>query len=104
MHPPSLIRVFACARWVAKDASFLYADSEDSDQIARMFGTVRFSGGAGITSQRILPSLISWAEKPFSIAFDNNVLTFKSDIHVVDLAKFSTISYPSFPKLENKIK
>ena len=44
-----------------------------------MFGTVKFSGGAGITSQRILSSLISWAEKPFSIAFENNVLTLKSD-------------------------
>ena len=31
-HPPSLIRVFACAQWVAKDPSFLHADSEDSDQ------------------------------------------------------------------------
>ena len=29
---PSLIRVFSCAQWVAKDPSFLHADSEDSDQ------------------------------------------------------------------------
>ena len=36
VHPPSLIRVFACAQWVAKDQSFLYADSEDSDQTGRM--------------------------------------------------------------------
>ena len=28
-HPPNLIRVFACAQWVAKDASFLHAHSED---------------------------------------------------------------------------
>ena len=28
-HPPSLIRVFACAQWVAKDPMFLHADSED---------------------------------------------------------------------------
>ena len=35
-HPPSLIRVFACAQWVAKDPSFLHADSEDSDQTGRM--------------------------------------------------------------------
>ena len=27
-HPPSLIRVFACAKWVAKDPSLLQADSE----------------------------------------------------------------------------
>ena len=27
--PPRLIRVFACAQWVAKDPSFLHADSED---------------------------------------------------------------------------
>ena len=35
-HPPSLIRVFACAQWVAKDPSFLHADSEDSDQTGQM--------------------------------------------------------------------
>ena len=35
-HPPSLIRVFACAQWVAKDPSFLHADSEGSDQTGRM--------------------------------------------------------------------
>ena len=35
-HPPSLIRAFACAQWVAKDPSFLHADSEDSDQTGRM--------------------------------------------------------------------
>ena len=28
-HPPSLIRDFVCAVWVAKDARFLHADSED---------------------------------------------------------------------------
>ena len=35
-YPPSLIRVFACAQWEAKDPRFLYADSEDSDQTGRM--------------------------------------------------------------------
>ena len=35
-HPHSLIRVFACAQWVAKDPRFLHADSEDSDQTGRM--------------------------------------------------------------------
>ena len=35
-HPPSLIRVFACAQWVAKGPRFLHADSEDSDQTGRM--------------------------------------------------------------------
>ena len=35
-HPPSLIRVFACAQWVAKDPSFLHVDSEDPDQTGRM--------------------------------------------------------------------
>ena len=34
--PPSLIRVFACAQSVAKEPSFLHADSEDSDQTGRM--------------------------------------------------------------------
>ena len=33
---PSLIRVFACAQWVAKDQGFLHAVSEDSDQTGRM--------------------------------------------------------------------
>ena len=28
-HQPSLIRIFACTQWVAKDPSFLRADSED---------------------------------------------------------------------------
>ena len=31
-HSPSLIRVFACTQWVAKDPSFLHAVSEDSDR------------------------------------------------------------------------
>ena len=35
-HPTSLIKVFACALWVAKDPSFLHADSKDSDQTGRM--------------------------------------------------------------------
>ena len=35
-HPPSLISVYACTQWVAKDPSFLHADSEDSDQTGRM--------------------------------------------------------------------
>ena len=35
-HPPSLIRVFSCAQWVAEDPMFLHADSEDSDQSGRM--------------------------------------------------------------------
>ena len=30
-HPPSLIRVFACAHWVGKDPSLFHADSEASD-------------------------------------------------------------------------
>ena len=39
-HPPSLIRVLACAQWVAKDPSFLRADREDSDQTGRMPGLI----------------------------------------------------------------
>ena len=38
-HLPSLIRVFGsslCAQWVAKDPSFLHADSEYSDQTGRI--------------------------------------------------------------------
>ena len=35
-HPHNLIRVFACAQWVAKDPSFHHSDSEDSDQTGRM--------------------------------------------------------------------
>ena len=35
-HPSSLITVFACAQWVAKNPSFLHADREDSDQTGWM--------------------------------------------------------------------
>ena len=35
-HPPSLIRVLAVLQWVAKDLSFLHADSEDTDQTGQM--------------------------------------------------------------------
>ena len=35
-----------CAHWVAKDPSFLHADSEDSDQIRRMLGWSESSLGA----------------------------------------------------------
>ena len=35
-HPLYLIRVFACAQWVAKESMCLHADSEDSDQAGRM--------------------------------------------------------------------
>ena len=37
-HPPSLItdQSSLCAQWVAKDPSFLQADSEDADQTGRM--------------------------------------------------------------------
>ena len=31
-RPPSLIRAYVGAQWVAKDPSFLHADSEGSDQ------------------------------------------------------------------------
>ena len=32
----SLIRVFACAKWVAKDSRFLCANNKDSDQTGRI--------------------------------------------------------------------
>ena len=35
-HPPRLTRVFVVRSMVAKDPSFLYADSEDSDQTGRI--------------------------------------------------------------------
>ena len=35
-HPPSLIRSSLSAQWLAKDPSFLHADSKDSDQTGRM--------------------------------------------------------------------
>ena len=35
-RPPSLIESSLCTQWVAKDPSFLHADSEDSDQTGRM--------------------------------------------------------------------
>ena len=34
--PPSLIRFSTYVQWVAKDPSFLHADSEDSDQTGQM--------------------------------------------------------------------
>ena len=37
-HLPSLIRVLACTEWVAKDPSFLHANSEDSDQTESSLG------------------------------------------------------------------
>ena len=44
-QPPSLIRVFACAQWVAKDPSFLHADCKDSDQTGRCLGLSESSLG-----------------------------------------------------------
>ena len=44
-HPPSLIRVFACAQWVAKDPRFLHVDSEDSDQTGWMPSLIRVFAG-----------------------------------------------------------
>ena len=36
-HPPNLITESSlCAQWVAKNVSFLHADSENSDQTGRM--------------------------------------------------------------------
>ena len=34
-HSRSLIRIFMGRTWVAKDAKFLHADNEDTDQTAR---------------------------------------------------------------------
>ena len=44
-HPPSRIRVFACAQWVVKDPSFLQAGSKDSDQTGRMSRLIWVSAG-----------------------------------------------------------
>ena len=72
-HPSSLIRVFAAAQWVAKDPSFLSADSKDSDQTGRM------------------PSDLSlrWAHMPFCWFFHEAAHMFK-DI-TIWLKKFHTI-------------
>ena len=40
----SLIRVFACIQWVAKEPSFLHADIEDCDQTGRMQYHTEISG------------------------------------------------------------
>ena len=48
-HPPSLIRVFVVLQWVAKDPSFLHADSEDSDQTWRMLRLTRVFAGRTTT-------------------------------------------------------
>ena len=62
-RPPSLIRVFACAQWVAKDPSFLHADSEDSDQTGRMPRLIWVSAGrichfVGFVTRRLI--LLLW--------------------------------------------
>ena len=44
-HPPSLIESSQCAQRVAKDPSFLHADSEDSDQTGRMPRLIRVFAG-----------------------------------------------------------
>ena len=51
-HPPSLIRVFICARRIAKDPSFLHADSEDSESSlgAHAILLVLSWGGSHVTS------------------------------------------------------
>ena len=43
-HPPSLIRVFACAQWVAKDHSFLHADSDQARWMPRLIHVWVFAG------------------------------------------------------------
>ena len=47
-HPSSLIRVFACAQWVAKGPMLLHADSEDSNHTGQMPRLIWvFAGRAG---------------------------------------------------------
>ena len=61
-HPPSVIRVFACAQWVAKDPRFLHADSEDSDQTGRMPRVIWVFAGRTLILL-VLPcrgSIITW--------------------------------------------
>ena len=47
-HQPSLIRVFTCAQWEAKDPRLLQEDSEDYDQTGQMPRLIQvFAGRTG---------------------------------------------------------
>ena len=48
-HPPSLIRVFAVRSRVAKDPSFLHANSEDFDKTGRMSRLIWVFAGRTVT-------------------------------------------------------
>ena len=58
----SLIRDFACAQWVAKDPSFLHADSEDSDQTGWMTRLIWVFAGC-----TVILLVLSWGGSFFSM-------------------------------------
>ena len=60
-----------CAQWVAKDSSFLHADSEDSDQTRRMHRLIWVFAGRTTTLL-----VLSWGGSVcFSIIFTENKLS-----------------------------
>ena len=50
------------AFWIAKDAKFLRADNEDSDQIARMRRLIRVFVGRTCRKVRFLTLQLKWLE------------------------------------------
>ena len=52
MQSHSLIRIFTRAFWIAKDAKFLHADNDDSEQTARIRGLIRIF--VGRTCQKVI--------------------------------------------------
>ena len=62
---PFLSESSLCAQWVAKDPSFRYADSEDSDQTGRMPRLIWVFAGRTVTLL-----VLSWGGSYLVIKFD----------------------------------
>ena len=63
-----------CTQWVAKDPSFLYADSEDSDQTGRMPKLIWVFAGrtyhfVGFVMRRLNSNFHDFLETPFLLTF-----------------------------------
>ena len=63
-----------CVQWVAKDPTFLHADSEDSDQSGRMLRLIWVFAGRTITLL-----VLSWGGSKYSI--------FKIDPSIIELVR-----------------
>ena len=72
-HSPRLIRVFACAQWVAEDPKFLHADTEDFDQTGQMPRLIWVFAGrkghlVGFVMRRLTCFIneLGWCLRPFN--------------------------------------